>query len=140
MMSIGTPDSSSWTYVDALSADKYDDTVAWYDHTSCTPAPTPTPAVECVSGTVAFSEHVITTLADDGQSVFAVDVDGDGDADILTASNYDDDGDVDVLGGSEGSDRVTSQSQTFAPHARSRSRSTPSARPRRVARGPRRTR
>ncbi|EGB11799.1 hypothetical protein AURANDRAFT_61005 [Aureococcus anophagefferens] len=50
----------------------------------------PRVTAQCAPGTVAFSEHVITTLADDGQSVFAVDVDGDGDADILTASNYDD--------------------------------------------------
>ena len=39
---------------------------------------------------VAFTERVITTLADRVNSVFAIDVDGDGDVDVLSAS-YDDD-------------------------------------------------
>ena len=45
----------------------------------------PRVTAQCAPGTVAFSEHVITTLADDGQSVFAVDVDGDGDCLLYTS-------------------------------------------------------
>ena len=36
------------------------------------------------------SEHIITTSADDVRSIFAIDIDGDGDIDILVASNRDD--------------------------------------------------
>ncbi|EGB11662.1 hypothetical protein AURANDRAFT_61668 [Aureococcus anophagefferens] len=41
-------------------------------------------------GCVAFSERIITTLADGAVSVFAIDVDGDGDVDALSASYNDD--------------------------------------------------
>ena len=65
--------------VDVLSASSNDDTVAWYEndcHTHApTSAPTPRPTVQCAS--VAFSERVITTLADYASSVFAIDVDAD---------------------------------------------------------------
>ena len=44
--------------------------------------------VNCAS--VAFSERIITTLADYARSVFAIDVDGDGDVDALSASAVDD--------------------------------------------------
>jgi hypothetical protein len=48
--------------------------VAWYEN----------------EGSQSFTERVITTLADGARSVFALDVDGDGDDDALSAS-YDDD-------------------------------------------------
>ena len=51
-------------------------------------APTPRPTVSCTS--VAFSERVITTLAEGAFYVFAIDVDGDGDVDALSASLNDD--------------------------------------------------
>ncbi|KAH8043543.1 6-phosphogluconolactonase [Aureococcus anophagefferens] len=38
----------------------------------------------------SFTERIVTTLADYAQSVFAIDVDGDGDVDALSASYYDD--------------------------------------------------
>jgi len=39
---------------------------------------------------VGFSPHTITTNADGASSVFAIDVDGDGDMDVLSASADDD--------------------------------------------------
>ena len=54
---------------------------------------------QCAS--VAFAPHTIVDTADNAASVFAVDVDGDGDLDVLSASSsddtvawYDDDGAV----------------------------------------------
>ena len=41
-------------------------------------------------GTQSFTERIVTTLADYAQSVFAIDVDGDGDVDALSASYNDD--------------------------------------------------
>ena len=41
-------------------------------------------------GQVTFTEHVISTSADAAQSVYAIDVDGDGDMDVLSASYLDD--------------------------------------------------
>merc|ERR1711977_209199 len=37
-----------------------------------------------------FTKHAITTSADDARSVYAIDVDGDGDLDVLSASFRDD--------------------------------------------------
>ena len=37
-----------------------------------------------------WTAHIITTSADGAQSVFAIDMDGDGDVDVLSASEYDD--------------------------------------------------
>ena len=37
----------------------------------------------------AFTERVITTTANGAYSVFAADVDGDGDTDVLSASQFD---------------------------------------------------
>jgi hypothetical protein len=51
-----------------LSASRYDDTIAWYEN----------------NGKESFTAHVVTTSADYAVSVFAADVDGDGD--ILSAS------------------------------------------------------
>ncbi len=57
---------------DALSASYNDDEIAWYEN---------------VDGQGSFGpQQVITTLADGAQSVFAADVDGDGDLDVLSAA------------------------------------------------------
>ena len=61
---------------DVLSASRDDDTVAWYEN------------LDGSGG--SFSTHVITTSADGPWSVFAIDMDGDGDTDVLSASLYDD--------------------------------------------------
>ncbi len=61
---------------DVLSASANDDKIAWYENTN---------------GLGAFGpQQVISTFADYALSVFAIDLDGDGDVDVLTAS-YDDD-------------------------------------------------
>jgi len=62
--------------LDALSASYWDDKIAWYENTD---------------GAGSFgTQLVISTAADGAQSVFAADVDGDGDLDVLSASIYDD--------------------------------------------------
>jgi uncharacterized protein YcfL len=63
--------------MDVLSASFIDNTIAWYDN----------------DGTVAnpgFTKRVITSDANGAVSVFAIDVDGDGDMDVLSASLYGD--------------------------------------------------
>ena len=61
---------------DVLSASEFDDMIAWYENTD---------------GQGAFgSQRVITTDADFAESVFAADLDGDGDIDVLSASRGDD--------------------------------------------------
>ena len=61
--------------VDVLSASVADDKVAWYEN---------------VAGDgSAWTARTITTAADGVRSVFAADVDGDGDVDALSASTYD---------------------------------------------------
>ena len=62
--------------VDVLSASAWDDTVAWYENQ------------DGVGG--GFTTHIITTSADYAHSVFAIDMDGDGDVDVLSASFNDD--------------------------------------------------
>jgi cysteine-rich repeat protein len=62
--------------IDVLSASLIDDKIAWYESDGGSP---PT-----------FSERVISTTANGARSVFATDVDGDGDTDVLSASSYDD--------------------------------------------------
>ncbi|MEX2205694.1 MAG: FG-GAP-like repeat-containing protein [Myxococcota bacterium] len=62
---------------DALSASFLDDTIAWHENDG-------TP----LAG--AWPEHVISTAADGARAVFAADVDGDGDTDVLSASSLDD--------------------------------------------------
>ena len=62
--------------IDVLSASRLDDKIAWYEN---------------VDGSGSFtSEHTISVNANGATSVFAVDLDGDGDVDVLSAS-YDDD-------------------------------------------------
>ena len=61
----------TWTSFRHLRAD---DTIAWYEN----------------DGDESFTAHTITTSADYAISVFAADVDGDGDMDILSASIRDD--------------------------------------------------
>jgi hypothetical protein len=38
---------------------------------------------------ISFTEHAISTSADGANSVYATDIDGDGDMDVLSASGYD---------------------------------------------------
>jgi hypothetical protein len=61
---------------DVLSASYYDDTIAWYENDGSSPP--------------SFVTHVISETADGASSVFAADVDRDGDMDVLSTSNYDD--------------------------------------------------
>ena len=61
--------------MDVLSASMDDDTIAWYENTN---------------GLGTFgSQKVITTGADGAQSVYATDLDGDGDVDVLAGSLVD---------------------------------------------------
>jgi len=60
---------------DVLSASKIDDKIAWYENTD---------------GLGTFGpEQVITTIADGAWSVYATDLDCDGDVDVLSASRHD---------------------------------------------------
>ena len=116
---------------DVLSASSVDDKIAWYENDGGSPP--------------AFTERVISTTARNSTSVFATDVDGDGDTDVLSASpgtynkiawyennggspptftermistiarnsdsvfaaDVDGDGDTDVLSASQGADRIS---------------------------------
>ena len=61
--------------VDVLSASVNDDKIAWYENRD---------------GMGSFGkQHIITSRADGAMSVYAVDVDGDGDVDVLSASAWD---------------------------------------------------
>ncbi len=61
--------------VDVLSASADDNTIAWYENDGGSPP--------------LFTKHVISTSALGAGSVFAVDVDNDGDVDVLSASKDD---------------------------------------------------
>jgi hypothetical protein len=62
--------------VDIVSVSRFDDTIAWYENTD---------------GKGRFgAARIITNQADGAYSVHAADIDGDGDADVLSASRYDD--------------------------------------------------
>ena len=61
--------------IDVLSASFNDDKIAWYENTS--------------GDGSTWTDHAITTAADGAQSVYAADVDGDGDIDALSASGLD---------------------------------------------------
>ncbi|MGQ0701199.1 MAG: FG-GAP-like repeat-containing protein [Panacagrimonas sp.] len=62
--------------VDVLSASYIDDKIAWYENDGM-----PDPG---------FTLHTISTTADSAFSVFAADLDGDGDVDVLSGSRDDD--------------------------------------------------
>ncbi len=53
-------------------------------------AASPAGALPAQGGEVPFTEHVISTAAEMAESVFATDLDGDGDTDVLSASARDD--------------------------------------------------
>ncbi len=62
--------------MDVLSASEGDDKIAWYENTD---------------GQGSFgARQVITSSADEAESVYATDLDGDGDMDVLSASYWDD--------------------------------------------------
>ncbi len=62
--------------MDVLSASEDDNKIAWYENTD---------------GLGSFGpEQIITTDADHANSVYAIDIDGDGDMDVLSASREDD--------------------------------------------------
>jgi len=63
-----------WTVdgdMDLLSAAPEDDTIAWYENDG--------------AAVPNFSRHLVTTIADGVRSVYAADVDGDGEMDVLSA-------------------------------------------------------
>ncbi len=62
--------------IDALSASFTDDEIAWYENVG--------------GGGTSWALHAISTNADGAESVYAADVDGDGDIDALSASRVDD--------------------------------------------------
>lgn len=61
---------------DLLSASAHDDTIAWYENLGGSPP--------------SFAARVISTTAQGASSVFATDLDNDGDIDVLSASQDDD--------------------------------------------------
>ena len=60
--------------MDVLSASSYDDTITWYE------------ASAFPNGSLKFTSHTISTAAAGATSVFAADVDSDGDMDVLRNS------------------------------------------------------
>jgi len=75
-LSVYTADLDSDGDMDVLSASFEDDKIAWYENTD---------------GQGTFGDQqVITVLADGASSVYAADLDNDGDMDVLSASSYDD--------------------------------------------------
>jgi hypothetical protein len=59
--------------MDVLSASMHDDEIRWYEN----------------DGMTEFSTHVISSVANGASSVFAADMDNDGDMDVLSASSVD---------------------------------------------------
>ena len=65
--------------VDVVVGAGFDDLVAWYENTGGEPGSAP-----------SFTQHIITESADFVRGVFAADINGDGDIDVLSASGFDD--------------------------------------------------
>jgi hypothetical protein len=61
--------------VDLLSSSFFDDTIAWYENDGAIPP--------------SFTRHTVSTTADGARSVFAADLDKDGDVDVISASQND---------------------------------------------------
>ncbi|MFH1592711.1 MAG: VCBS repeat-containing protein [Candidatus Woesearchaeota archaeon] len=61
--------------IDVLSASSHDDKIAWYENDGSTPP--------------SWTTRIITTSADAAYSVYAIDIDNDGDVDALSASTTD---------------------------------------------------
>ena len=61
--------------IDALSASRSDGEIVWYESDGAYPP--------------AFTDHLISNLAEGALDVFAIDLDGDGDIDVLSASQGD---------------------------------------------------
>ncbi len=76
--SVYTADIDGDGDMDVLSASRNDDRIVWYEK-----------AINRRTGRTTFTSHEITTTADGAASVYAADVDGDGDMDVLSASNTD---------------------------------------------------
>lgn len=76
-MTVYAADLDGDTDIDILSASFDDDTIAWYESDGGSP---PT-----------FTEHTITTGAWGARSVFAADLEGDGDMDVLSGTQRDHD-------------------------------------------------
>ena len=62
--------------IDLCSASINDDTIAWYENDGASPP--------------SWTTHTVTTSADGARSVFAIDVDNDGDVDLCSVSINDD--------------------------------------------------
>jgi hypothetical protein len=62
--------------MDVLSASDVDDTIAWYENSRQSSNPT-------------FTKRIITDTTDYATFVYAADIDGDGDLDVLSASRFD---------------------------------------------------
>ncbi len=69
-------DINNDTFLDVLVSDYESDTVTWYENDG--------------GATPTFTAHVVTNTADGAWSSYAIDMDGDGDMDVLSASIWDD--------------------------------------------------
>jgi hypothetical protein len=75
-MSVHAADLDGDGMIDVLSASRDDDKVAWYKNEGGTPV-------------VSWTPYTISNTTDGPVSVYAVDVDGDGSLDVVSASGYD---------------------------------------------------
>ena len=69
-------DINNDTFLDVLVSDYESDTVTWYENDG--------------GATPTFTAHTVTSAADGAWSSYAIDMDGDGDIDVLSASIWDD--------------------------------------------------